>query len=185
MGIDVRGLLGRLPDAQRAASIVNGGLLGDPQRSYMYEFSVLGVDLGSILFNDLRFYAKTATIPQYAVDTIQHNFIGNKIIYNGKDVSSYSMNVTFWDDERLTVYKYFRTWMEKIKVNDDGRTVSKANYSSTVTIKLKDTTDLVTTLQINMINAFPIELGEIPLNYDGSDVIEIPMVFTFDKQEVV
>lgn len=184
MSIDVRGILGKLPEARKLANLVTGGLFSDPQRSYMFELRVMGRDFNTGSLNDIRFYVKSAVIPQYAVDHIRTNFMGNQIIYNGKDVSSHVMTVTCWDDENLSVYSYFRKWMEIMRVPVSGQTVSKSNYATDVLIKLKDASDLVTTAEFKMIKAFPIEIGEVPLSYDGSDPIEIPIIFMFEETEI-
>ena len=180
MGIDVKGVVKNLPEIRKASNIVNRGLLGtDPQRNYMWEISILGRELNQIL-GDISFYAKTVSIPQDVVDTLYLNYMGNKIFFPGKDNSTHTLNLTFWDDENLTVYKYFRKWMHLVKEPGTGRSIAKKGFVSDIKIKLKDHTDFLTNLELKMVNCFPTELNDITLTYDSGDAIEIPIVLYFD-----
>ena len=181
MGIDVKGVLKNLPTVRRLSNVITGsGILGsDPQRSYMWEIAILGRELNQIL-GDIRFYAKTINIPQESVDNFYLNYMGNKVFFSGKDSSSHTLNMTFWDDENLTVYKYFKKWLHLIKEPGAGRATTKKKHVSDIVIKLKDHLDILTNYEIKLINCAPNEIGDVNLSYDSGDAIEISVVLYFD-----
>jgi hypothetical protein len=186
MGIDTGNILGQLPAARRATSLVRGGIISDPQRNYMFEVRINAKEFNGSFFNDIRFYVRGVTIPEHSIEPIIIKYLGNQIQYFGSDNTNHQVSMNFWDNEHLQVYSYFRSWLNLLREPGTGRAVGKRNVTGVdVHIRLKDHSDLVTTGQFIFKNAYPISLGELPLSYESSDIIDIPVVMTYDEIEVI
>lgn len=154
----------------------------NPQKSYMWEVNVRGLPGGVI--EDMDMYAKNVSIPQTAVEQIIINHKGSRTHHAGRDASAHTVTITFWDDEKLTIYKFFNDWLNLMHDQDTGAGIARDQYAADLVIKLKDSTDTVTTGKITMTKAFPIDLGEVPLSYDGSEPVEITVTMSFDGKYV-
>lgn len=155
---------------------------GDPQFSYSWEISIRNKNTNMFFnfLNNISFFAKTVTLPQTAVERIEIAFLGEKISYAGKDASSKTVTVSFWDDEQLTVYRYFRSWMNNISEANTGRQVRKSEYVGEMDIRLRHQTDLVNNGVIKLGRVFPMEISEVPLSYDSSEPMEVTVTLSFD-----
>lgn len=131
----------------------------------------------------IKFLAKSVAIPQQSVETITTHFMGKPIHYAGMDNSSHSVTMTFWDNEQLSVYKYLNEWMQTLNQNYTGYAVGKRNYGRTIKIALRDSSDLVDTYNLELKNAFIVDLGDVPLSYDTSDTVEITATFMFEGRD--
>lgn len=154
----------------------------NPQKNYMWEVSVKGLSTGVIGTMDV--YAKTISIPQTAVEQIILNHKGAKTHHAGRDASGHTMTATFWDDEALTIYKFFNDWLNLMNDQDTGAGIARDQYASDLVIKLKDSTDAVTTGTVTLTKAFPTDISEVSLSYDASDAIEVSVTFSFDAKHV-
>ena len=171
---DVRRIV-RLRDTFSGDTIINR----EPQRSYMFEVLVHDKSYNAS-FGDLKYYVKSIELPTRSREPIVHDYMDTKIFYSGRDASSHTFTITFWDDQSLTVYDYMHKWLEVTGSSEYGEGVYKQSYVRDIKINLKDTTDLVETGSINLKNCFPTEIGSSSLNYDDSNVFEIPITFTYD-----
>lgn len=167
------------------ANITNVRTVATPQKAYMWEVQILGLAgaTGGVL-QDLATYAKSVSIPQSAVETIVINHKATRTAHAGRDSAGHTVSLTFWDDEAGTIHKYLNGWMQWIMNADDGTSVPRNLYSAQMKILLKDSKDSAVTQTITLSNIFPTEVGDISLNYDGSDAIEISATFNFDKKIV-
>ena len=152
----------------------------NPQKSYMWEVSITG-GVASPL-KELSFYAKTAVIPQSAVEQIVINHKASKTHHAGRDSSGHSVTLTFWDNEDQTIQRYFYDWMQTIHNEVTGGAVTRDIYSANVVLKLRDSNDQNTTGSIRLTNAFPIDLSDISLSYDGSEPVEISVTMSYDSK---
>jgi len=164
------------------ANITNLRAINNPQFSYMWEVEVQGLSTGGL--DSLATYAKTVSIPQTAVEQVMINHKAGKTHYAGRDASAHTVTITFWDDEGLSIYKYFQDWMNLIHDQDTAAGVQRDLYRSNLIIKLKDNTDASNTGVITLTNAFPIDMAEVALSYDSSEAIEASVTFSFDKKQV-
>lgn len=162
------------------ANIQNVRTINNPQKSYMWEVEVHG--LASGVLSNFSFFAKTVNIPQTAVETITINHKAAKTHFAGRDSSAHTCSITFWDDENATIQKFFKNWMDIIRNPITGSGITRDLYSSDLVIKLKDETDNSVTATITLGHAFPTEMGDITLNYDGSEAIEISVTLTYDEK---
>ena len=164
------------------------GVSDKPQRSYLWEVQILNAGIlpviGSVLDN-IRVYAKTVTIPNSVIEPIQLNHMGERIFYSGKEGSSHTVSMTFWDDEVGTIRRYMDHWYQLAHEDFTGNSVNKTNLQRVVKIYLRDTSDTIYTGLFELGGVFPIEIGEIALNYDSSEIIEIPVTFQFDTKQVI
>jgi len=178
----IRKLFSNLPNIRRVADLVGASPVGEPQKQYAWELWITGGVAAHM--GDIRFFAKTVSLPQKSIEPIYTELAGVKYQYPGKDTSARTITATFFDDEHLTVYNYMKKWIDLMHTPGEGDALPKAQTVANIAVKLKDSTDLVQTLTVNMPNAFIIDLGEVPLDYETSDAIEITVTFAFDDPTV-
>lgn len=164
------------------ANIQNLRTIERPQKAYMWEVEVQGLASGALA--DMAMFAQTVSIPQTSVEQIVKNHKGGRTHYAGRDASGHTVTVSFFDDEDMTIYSYFSDWMGIIHDQDTAGSASRDQYASNLLIKLKDTEDETVTGRITLSKAFPTEIAEVSLNYDGSDTVEISVTFSFDRKTV-
>lgn len=190
MGYDVDNIVNRLKSKKlrEIAGITQRRLSENPQKSYMFEIDILGggvlPNIGSLLSN-ITVFAKSATIPQSAVEPIRVNFMGEPIFYAGKDASSHSTTITFWDDEYASMLHYLDQWFQLVHENDTGNITNKTGYQRNIRIRPRDASDTIDTSIVELDGCFPTDISDISLSYDASEVIEITATFQFDKKRVV
>jgi len=153
----------------------------DPQFSYMFEISVAGNNFSS---NGITAHAKTVSIPQSSVEQMIINHKAGKSHYAGRDASAHIINLTFWDDEGGTVYKFFNDWLETIHNQETAAGVQRGAYLADTIIKLKDASDSVETASIKLTGTFPTEIADVQLSYDSSEAVEVSVTLSFEKKEV-
>lgn len=112
--------------------------------------------------------------------------MGDKFMFQGKDSSSKSVNVTFFDNQRLNNYKKLLEWYyissNRLDQGYTGAQVDKLGphgYAGNLHIRLLDVTTFQYTAEFILRNAFPSEIGEVNLSYEG-DLIEFNATFAFD-----
>jgi len=152
---------------------------GEPQKSYMWEVGFVG---DADVFKNARLYAKSATIPPSSVEIIEEQFLGRKMYFAGKDNSTHSATITFWDNEDMEVYRFLQEWINVIVEPQFGLGVSKQRFTRTMKLLLKDTSDLFTTADFYLKDCFPSEINEVSLSYDVSNAIEITATFYYDTK---
>jgi hypothetical protein len=163
------------------ATIQDVRAIQNPQKSYMWEIDVQALSTGTL--DDLSFYAKTVSIPQSAVDQIIINHKAGKAHHSGRDASSHTVTLTFFDTESLPITKFFQDWHDVLLHNQiNGGGTTRDLYGADLVIRLKDSTDEVVTGEFKLSRVFPIDISEIPLSYDGSEPIELSITLSYDKK---
>ena len=147
-----------------------------PQKGYMWQVDVYD---DKSQFRQLGFFVKSCVIPQRSMRTLDYKFMNGTLSYAGRDSTPKSLHMTFWDDEDLTIYRYLTNWMKSASQSGDGTSVPMSVYARNIKIKLRDSADQETTIIINLGMAFPIDIGEVPLDYNSSDAINVPVTFKF------
>lgn len=165
------------------ANITNVRSVDTPQKSYMWEVDILGL---ATLFgaDKVSTFAKSVTIPQTAVETIVINHKSTRTAHAGRDSSGHTTTITFWDDEAGTIHKMLNLWMDSILNQSKGTQAPRNLYAAQMQIKLKDSEDNSVTQVIDLSKVFPTDIGDITLNYDSSEAIEISATFSFDTKSV-
>ena len=165
------------------ANIQDVRAIHNPQKAYMWEVEIQGLSTGSL--NELSFYAKTVSIPQSAVEQMIINHKASRTHHAGRDASSHTVSITFWDDEARTIHNFFQEWMDNLIHNPIlGGGVSRDLYAADLVIRLKDASDENATGTFRLARAFPIDIPDVPLSYDTSDVVEITVTLSFDEKIV-
>lgn len=165
--------LGRL---RQAADIFGLSATGEPQRNYMFECTVLGENV----LDQFKFFVKSINIPSVSREPIMIDYMDEKLIYSGKDSSTHSFNMIFWDDQYLTIYTYLNEWMREQGSVDRKTAHAHPQYVKNMEVKFKDTSDTIITGTFEIKNMFPTEIGEIAATYESSDIVEIQATFAFD-----
>lgn len=162
-------------------SIQNVRAVGNPQRSYEFEVEILGASVsGSLPLLTER--VKNVSIPEKTIETIEINYKSRKAMYAGRDGSSHTVIVTFWDDETHAAYNFINNWMENgLSDSEVGGGVTRDAYSAEMLIKYlaHDSTTVTSTAVLT--HVFPITLGDVQLSYDTSDHKTFDVTFSFDS----
>lgn len=157
---------------------IRGGIA--PQKNYEFEVEILGSVAGGTL-PILTQRVQNATIPETAVETFEINYKSRKTLYAGRDASSHTFTVTFWNDEENNVYRFFKQWMENgISNSEVGGGVTRDLYSAQMRIKqFAEDSQRVTASHL-ITGVFPTNIGDISLSYDGSEQTTIDITFSFE-----
>lgn len=153
----------------------------DPQRAYMWEVSILS-DRNPL--DNISLYAREVAIPESSNDPIVKEFMGQQFQYAGKESTSKQVTVTFWDDESLQIYAYFRNWLNWLQTPMQGGQAYKYNYMKDFQIRTKDHSDLFMSGQFYFKNCFPVNIGEVSLSYESNEIMTVPITLAYDTQIV-
>ncbi len=153
---------------------------GSPQRNYEFEVEILGSIAGGVL-PILTQRVQNATIPETAVETFEINYKSRKTMYAGRDASSHTMTITFWNDEDNSIYRFFKDWMENgISNSIVGGGLSRDLYTAQMRIT-QFAVDSVTPTAVHFIDGvFPTNIGDVTLNYDASETQTVDVTFSFE-----
>ena len=125
--------------------------------------------------------AKAATLPDATMGTVEVWNKGRKLMVAGDAAYSNTWDVTFYNDELLTLKKIFETEMTRIDSFDvDTRSViTNAEYMTDITVSQLSATNIPTaTYQLR--NAFPTAISAVDLADDAADTIsELTVTFTY------
>lgn len=152
-----------------------------PQRAYEFEVELLaGVVAGSLPILTQR--VESVSIPETSVETIEINFKGRKTLHSGRDASSHTVTVTFWDTELREVYGFFKNWMENgISNSQVGGGATRDLYAIEMLIKTFAHDSQEITGINRLTNVFPTAIGDIQLSYDSSEHMKVEVTFAYDS----
>lgn len=181
----------------------------EPQRSYMWEIGISDPEGDSV--DKITLYAKQTAVPPTMTENLKRWYAGVEYSYAGRDVSPRIFRVTFWDNEDLEIYRFFRKWNELINGGETSTKVKPEDYFGKATIKLlrsngKSSNDynigLGTTIldvpdiigkvwddateddsKFTMKDIFPVEVSEITLSYAESTEITFDVMFSYRYRE--
>lgn len=145
---------------------------------------------------NIRFMAEATNLPGVSLATTEIRRHGYGVIEKKPYVPIFTdLNIVFRNDKQAQLYDLFQTWM-KLIVNFDARgsinSVSgvmpgqavyevayKENYMATIILHVLDNRG-GEPIQIILLEAYPIFLGEIPMSWGAvNDYMKIPVKFTF------
>lgn len=153
----------------------------NPQRAYEWEIELIGGAAGAGV-SLLKERAKSVAIPETSVDTIVINYKSQKAHYSGRNSSPSTVTVVFWEDEKHTVYNYFKKWMEeKLTDSSVGGGVTADQYTARMVIRMQAHDSQTTTGEFTLTRVFPISIGDVQLTYDQSEHMEVSVTFSFDS----
>jgi hypothetical protein len=155
----------------------------NPQRAFEYEVEILGSTVSGTL-PIMAQRVETVTIPSESLETITINYKGRKSLYTGRDGSSHTVTVYFWDDETRQTYKFFRNWMNKELDPVVGGGVTRDLYRGEMLIKMyaTDSQTVMSTHKLTVV--FPTEVGEISLSYADSAHLTFSVTFSYDTHTI-
>ncbi len=135
----------------------------------------------------LEYFCSSATIPGVNLNTHEVRRYG----YGPMEKRPYSVSfadATFniYFDSRRKNYDFFQTWVSSIMDYDVNNSTNskflleyKSEYKSTIDLLVHDNSGFIVGHYV-MDEAFPISIGDIPLNWgDTNSIIKIPVTFTF------
>lgn len=163
------------------ANIQDIRAVNNPQRAFEFEVEILaGAVAGTLPLLTQR--VETVSIPETSVETIEINFKGRKTLYSGRDASSHTLTITFWDTEERSVYSFFKNWMENGLSNSVvGGGVTRDLYATQMLIRtFAHDSDTVTGIN-RLTNVFPTAIGDIQLSYDASEHMKVEITFAYDS----
>lgn len=151
-----------------------------PQRAYEFGIEILGNSAtGTLPILETR--VLNANIPSTSVDTINIPYKSQNAQFAGRDNSSHTTVVTFWCDEDMQPYLYFKGWMENsINNSQVGGGMSRDFYSVDMIIKLFAHDSETVTMAHRLTHVWPTEIGELSLSMEGSEHAQFDVTFSFD-----
>lgn len=155
----------------------------NPLRTYEWEVEITGpASLGGE--EGLTSRAQTVAIPEVSVEPIELNHKSEKTVYAGRVASARTMTINFFDDENLTVYRFFKQWMQLIHNENTGGGVSRSAYIAGLSIKQlsQDSETVIATHTIT--GAFPTSIGEQSLSYDDSSILTLDITLSYQTHNV-
>jgi len=163
------------------ATIQDVRSVGNPQRAYEFEVSILaGAVAGSLPILTQR--VESVSIPDTSVETIEIQFKGRKTIYSGRDASSHSVSISFWDTEDRSVYSFFKNWMENgISNSSTGAGVTRNLYATELLITTFAHDSQTPTGVNRLTNVFPTAIADISLSYESSEHMKVEVTFAYDS----
>lgn len=164
-------LLGTLGNA--AVSIMRP--TGEPQRAYLWEVVVLGQG-----GEHVTHYAQSANLPTFSVTNMRRKYQGVNYNVPGQVTTPGVFRVTFWDDQNLTVHRFFMEWHRIMADASANRRVSPNLFKRGMRLDFRDTTDLLINQSFNFSGCYPMEVGGATVSYDSSDILNFDVEFAFD-----
>lgn len=155
--------------------------VNNPQRAFEFEVELLASTVAGLL-PILTERVESVSIPETTVETIEINYKGRKTIHAGRDGSSHTLTVTFWEDEDRGIYSFFKGWMENgISNSEVGGGVTRDQYSTQMLIRTFAHNSETVTGVNRLTNVFPTSIGEIQLNYESSEHMKVEVTFSYDS----
>lgn len=153
-----------------------------PQMAYLWEFLVRGITGEK---EELKFYAQTTTVPTMSKEPIHVDYCGTSFYYQGKHSQPKKLNVRFYDNQNLDVYRFFYQWYSFMESSDEAKaSVNPINYMKQAEVRLLDSTERIITEQFLFDDAFPISISDASLEYSASEVMTFDVTFQFRKMSM-
>lgn len=154
-------------------TIVNGG--ARPTQFEMVVNWPASVAAGRLAGSLSRFMVHVSSIPSSQLGNIEIPYFGRKIKVSGDRVFA-PLNITVFNDENFAIRKAFEEWMDRMQ----GHVTATSQYQGgnidggyTTSLQLTQLGRQGDTLRTyTFIGAFPVNLGEIPLDWGSTDQIE-------------
>ena len=162
-----------MPELSTIAGIV------EPLRTYNWEVQVVRSPSGVNLPDNLRFRARSCSVPGKSFDTIEVQYKWMTWRVHGRESSDKTVEITFWEGVDMAVYNALDNWRKAVGDWLTGRQKTKAEVSGDIQIQLQDSQERsIKTFVLK--NAYLQDLAAIELSYDTSAVVEVRATFVFD-----
>lgn len=158
------------------ASMVGGGA-----RANQFQVSIAkpAVAIGGSL-DSLRFLAKSASLPAQTVADIPVNFRGREVHFAGER-SFQPWSIEVYNDNNFAVRNAFESWIDTIQnAESTNGTLNPSQYQVDMEVAQLDRNDKVIKTY-TFYNAWPTNVGQIQLDWDANNSIELFSVdFTYN-----
>ena len=153
-----------------------------PQMNFEWEVDILGPSTGGE--SALTIHAQTVTIPETSLDIIEMNFKSEKTTHAGRTSSPRTMTIGFIEDQNLTVYKFFKNWLNLIHNEFSGGGVNRAGYIAGINVSHLEKDSTTVSALHTILGAYPTSLGDVSLSYDNSEIMTVEVTFSFQNHSV-
>lgn len=132
--------------------------------------------------NLINILCKSAQIPGFTIQTTEHKQLSTP--YQMPISGNFSnMALTFYTNDSFDTHKFFRIWMDTVMNIDDNSMNFYNEYKTDIAIFVFSRADKPPYI-INVYNAFPIELGQVQLDYGANDQLatcEVTFTYSYWK----
>lgn len=135
----------------------------------------------------LEFFCYAASIPGVALNTHEVRRYGyGPIEKKPFNIGFRDITLSLYFDNQRRNYDFLQLWMSTIFNHDPRSGIDnifivdyKENYASTIELFVYDDSGVLIAKYV-MTEAFPIQIGDMPLNWaDTNNILKIPVTFTF------
>lgn len=151
-----------------------------PQTSYMWEVYIVDNTTSS---KSVGFYAKNTTIPPASTEPIKANICGAGYVYAGRENSVKTLSITLYDNEKLEIWGFFDYWRQLSNKSINGHKEKPVAYMKNVRIVLK-TADDEESMNVEFVDCFPLEVGEMTLSYGTSEELTFDVQLTYHHRTI-
>lgn len=158
----------------------------DIQRNYMFDLSIPDMAKYGIQEDILTVRCRNLSLPGRGSEPIESTFMGMKQWFPGKPTFPGTLSIMFEEFEDRKVSLALYNWQQDVfDVHEAGAALvtSKAEIAKTMTIRMYDYKgDLLTAGgEIEVINSWPQDIGDVALDYTGNESVKITAVFQYDR----
>jgi len=168
--------------------------LPDIQRNWLWELVIPGISKVSDSIssegdgvNSLIIRCRTATIPSRGNQVIESFFMGMKQYFPGKPEFGHTLSISFEETENQIITKTLYEWQQKIFDIVPGSPTAGVSQVPTKRTATRDIYLLmykyngkVLERKIRFYNAFPQNVSDVAMDYNGNESVRYECTFQFD-----
>ena len=149
-------------------------MTGGGARANQFQISIsrppMGLLNGSL--DNLRFLAKSASLPASTVADIPVNFRGREVHFAGER-SFQPWSIEVYNDIDFSVRNAFESWIDSIQnAESTNGTLNPSSYQVDMTVSQLDRNDQIVKTY-TFFDAWPTNIGAIQLDWDANNAIEL------------
>jgi hypothetical protein len=154
-------------------------------RASLFYVEITGAPLGHLSPNILSFTAKVASLPGSKFAEIQVPFYGRKITFNGNREYD-QLSLTCFATNGWQNYREIYNWHKNINHPSDNiaKSVYMEQFKCDIYMRLKDATGR-DTMGYRIYGAWPINLGQVSLDWDSNNTADFSCDFAYDWHDIV
>ncbi len=149
-----------------------GALKQGGARPNLFEVNIFAPYSG---MNDLRFFAKAASIPSSVVGQIDVPYFGRQVKVSG-DRTFENWNITVINDEEMQIHRAIESWLWDLNSYESnlrvGTSAQLNDYKADATVNHFAKTGGQPIRTYSFKGMFPVNLGAIELAWDSNDQVE-------------
>ena len=145
-----------------------------------------------LIEEDFIIKCRSASIPNKAFGSIETSYMGHKKVFPSKVEFSNTVSVTYEENERQSIKRFFDDWQWTIYNSDffSGGNAGNAiynrdNYTANLQLAFYAYNGIGLEKNIIFYNCWPKEVSEVSVSYDGgSEAIKYTVTFAYDFWEL-